>query len=83
MAAEKPVETETDMLTGPDKPGVPVIAEQGITVVVGANMTEAQVVPDQGKVAVEVPALPAKDRTVAGRPALAVGRRPATEMQAG
>lgn len=87
--AEVPAETEEDTLPlpGPDKAGVPAIAEPGITVVVGlllleANMAEP-VVPDQGKVAAEVPALSVEDRTVAGVPALAVERRPAIEVQVG
>lgn len=85
------METEEDMrqLSGLDKPGVPVMAEPGITVVVGlllpeANITEgAPVVPDQGKLAAEVRALSVENRTVAGVPALAVEHRPAIEAQVG
>lgn len=79
-----PVETEEDMLplSGLDKAGVPAIAEPGIAVVgllvPEANMTEgAPVVPDQGKVAAEVPAWSVEDRTAA------VERRPAIEVQVG
>lgn len=83
----KPVETEGDMrpLSGLDKAGVLGIAEQGITGAVGlllseASMTEAPVVTDQGKIAVEVPALSAVDRIVL---VLAVERRPVIEVKAG
>lgn len=88
--AEKSVEAEGDMqpLPGPDKAGVPGIAEQGITgavrlLLAEASMTAAPVVTDQGKIAVEVPALSATDRIVAGMPVLAVERRPVIEVQAG